>query len=209
MEERFDLVWLQRLNGATEVLRRDIPASEAADVLAEADRKDFGPFTTVFLRPQSAVVEETTETTETEATIEIDARLAEKVVAATLERAADAMSPRGTARTTIPLDWAVVSLMGHTSLGCRVRECELAGLTLFQLTIPREGKPDFVTYINPATALFGITPVAEEIARAYTRDHQPYDPAQHYRTPDPRTAVVDEDFAEDDERPDWADEEGL
>jgi hypothetical protein len=191
MEERFDLVWLQRLTGGMEVIKRDIPASEAVAVLQEYERKDLGPHTTVFLRPASYGEEETTET---ETTIEVDVGDA---LAAALEQRE--------ARVEHPIDWAIVSLMGHTSYGCQVRAGDYVGVTLFQLTIPREGTPDFVTYINPATALFGLTPVAEDVARNYARDHAPFDPAQHYRTPDPRTAVVDEDF--DDERPDWADDD--
>lgn len=50
-ELTFDLVWMQRLTGDTEVLRRGIPASEAMQALMLEERCDLGMGGTVFLRP--------------------------------------------------------------------------------------------------------------------------------------------------------------
>ena len=50
-EPTFDLLWMQRLTGATEVLRRNIPASEAMQALILEERFDHGMGSTVFLRP--------------------------------------------------------------------------------------------------------------------------------------------------------------
>lgn len=50
-DQTFELVWMQRLGGGSEVLRRCIPAATALTVLQEADREDYGPGGVVFLRP--------------------------------------------------------------------------------------------------------------------------------------------------------------
>src|SRR5262245_59446081 len=50
-EPTFDLLWMQRLTGATEILRRNIPASEAMQALLLEERHDYGMGSTVFLRP--------------------------------------------------------------------------------------------------------------------------------------------------------------
>src|SRR5262245_44514670 len=50
-EPTFDMLWMQRLTGATEILRRNIPASEAMQELMLEERHDHGMGSTVFLRP--------------------------------------------------------------------------------------------------------------------------------------------------------------
>jgi len=50
-DQTFELVWMQRMGGGSEVLRRGIPAARALAVLQEADREDYGPGGVVFLRP--------------------------------------------------------------------------------------------------------------------------------------------------------------
>jgi hypothetical protein len=47
----FELVWMQRLGGGSEVLRRGIPSADALAVLQQADREDHGPGGVVLLRP--------------------------------------------------------------------------------------------------------------------------------------------------------------
>ena len=54
-DQTFDLVFLQRLGGGTEVLDRDIPASDALRRLQEAERLYAAPGVTVFLRPSGEV----------------------------------------------------------------------------------------------------------------------------------------------------------
>ena len=46
----FELVWMQRLGGGTEVLERDIPANRALARLQQADREDHGAGGICFLR---------------------------------------------------------------------------------------------------------------------------------------------------------------
>jgi len=50
-EPTFVLLWMQRLTGATEILKRNIPASEAMQALLLEERHDYGMGSTVFLRP--------------------------------------------------------------------------------------------------------------------------------------------------------------
>jgi hypothetical protein len=53
-DQAFELVWMQRLGGGSEVLRRGIPAADALKVLEQADREDHGPGGMVLLRPDGA-----------------------------------------------------------------------------------------------------------------------------------------------------------
>ena len=51
-DQTFDLVWMQRLGGGSEVLRRNIPASDALAALEEAERTTpAAPGGVLFLRP--------------------------------------------------------------------------------------------------------------------------------------------------------------
>lgn len=52
----FDLVWMQRLGGGTEVLKRRIPAAEALIELQRADRENYGVGSVCFLRPADDVL---------------------------------------------------------------------------------------------------------------------------------------------------------
>ena len=49
--QQFDLVWMQRLGGGTEVLERNIPASAALARLQQADREDHGAGGICFSQP--------------------------------------------------------------------------------------------------------------------------------------------------------------
>jgi hypothetical protein len=81
-DQTFELVWMQRLGGGCEVLRRGIPAADALKVLEQADRDDHGPGGVVLLRPDG----------ETGATAELSARLdAAAADAAELRRLAIAL----------------------------------------------------------------------------------------------------------------------
>lgn len=52
----FDLVFMQRLGGGTEVLKRAIPAAEAFIELQRADRENYGAGSVCFLRPSDDVL---------------------------------------------------------------------------------------------------------------------------------------------------------
>lgn len=64
--------------------------------------------------------------------------------------------------------WAVVELMGHRRVAGYVRECEIAGARFLQVDIPREDGTSCTQLYSPA-AVYCITPVAEELARAAAR----------------------------------------
>lgn len=53
LTETFDLVWMQRLGGGTEVLERNIPVSAAMARLQLADLEDYGAGGVCFLRPSN------------------------------------------------------------------------------------------------------------------------------------------------------------
>lgn len=73
--------------------------------------------------------------------------------------------------------FAIVELMGHVRLGAYVREATIAGAGLLRIDIPGDttaGEPDplMTQYVAPS-ALYRMTPVTEEIARAVARHNHP------------------------------------
>jgi hypothetical protein len=71
-DQLFELVWMQRLGGGCEVLRRGIPSKDALTVLQQADGEDHGPGVVVLLRPDgetraTAELAQRAETAEAEA----------------------------------------------------------------------------------------------------------------------------------------------
>jgi hypothetical protein len=60
--------------------------------------------------------------------------------------------------------WAIVELFGHTVLAGEVSKCEIGDFV--QINIPQCGAiPPWSKMVNPK-AIYGITPVTEETARA-------------------------------------------
>lgn len=62
--------------------------------------------------------------------------------------------------------WCIVELFGHQRLAGRVSEQVIAGTSFVRVDVPEcEGRPAFTTF-KGGSAIYGITPVSEEIARA-------------------------------------------
>lgn len=60
--------------------------------------------------------------------------------------------------------WAIVELFGHTVLAGEVSKCEIGDFV--QINIPKAGVlPSWTKMVNPK-AIYGITPVTEDVARA-------------------------------------------
>lgn len=60
--------------------------------------------------------------------------------------------------------WAIVELFGHTVLAGEVSKCEIGDFV--QINIPEVGDvPAWTKMVNPK-AIYGITPVTEEVSRA-------------------------------------------
>lgn len=60
--------------------------------------------------------------------------------------------------------WAIVELFGHTVLAGEVSKCEIGDFV--QINIPEAGDvPAWSKMVNPK-AIYGITPVTEEVAKS-------------------------------------------
>lgn len=70
--------------------------------------------------------------------------------------------------------WARLELMGHRSRVGQVREVELYGGKLLRIDIPVAGGTEFVTKFYGASAIYCMTPIAEDVAKDYAeRTHDP------------------------------------
>lgn len=68
----------------------------------------------------------------------------------------------------IPFDqWCVLELMGKVRLGGRVREEQVFNVSMIRIDIPADKEGNFkgTRYFHP-NALYGITPVTQEVATA-------------------------------------------
>ena len=80
--------------------------------------------------------------------------------------------------------WAVLSLMGHRSRIGIVAEAEMYGGKLLRIDVPSGDA--FVTEYYGTSAIYSLTPIAEDVARAryVERDVRPVNPLA-YRDPTP------------------------
>lgn len=77
--------------------------------------------------------------------------------------------------------WAIVEIMGHRERAGRVSEVEVAGAKLLQIDIPTEAG-GFVTELYGGTAIYCLTPCAEQIARGRAKqlgDPRPIHPLDY------------------------------
>ncbi len=65
--------------------------------------------------------------------------------------------------------WAIVELMGHQQIAGRASEETIAGGTFLRVDVPETEDAEAFTRFYGASAIYSITPVAEEIARSATR----------------------------------------
>jgi len=61
--------------------------------------------------------------------------------------------------------WAIVELFGHAQIAGRVTEQPIAGGTFLRVDVPGTGGQEPFTRFYGASAIYSITPVAEEVAR--------------------------------------------
>jgi hypothetical protein len=69
--------------------------------------------------------------------------------------------------------WAILELMGHRKLAGILSEEEVAGAAMLRIDVPGEGETIVATQFYAAAAIYAITPVTEEIARAVAQSYQP------------------------------------
>lgn len=82
-------------------------------------------------------------------------------------------------------EWSIMELMGHRRLGGFVCETTLAGAGVLRIDIPMHAGGTCTQFYPPA-ALYCLTPVSEEIARAVARENQPR-PISQWELPPART----------------------
>lgn len=76
---------------------------------------------------------------------------------------------------SVPEQWAIIELMGRSKVAGRVRTDDVFGSTLIRIDVPFGN--DFSTqFVNPDSAVFRITLVDEELARAAASSCQMSDP---------------------------------
>ena len=62
--------------------------------------------------------------------------------------------------------WAIIELFGHTQIAGRVTEESIGGCSFLRVDVPEiGGRPGFTKYLGNG-AIYSMTPVGEEIARA-------------------------------------------
>jgi hypothetical protein len=63
-------------------------------------------------------------------------------------------------------EWAMVELMGHQRIAGRVTEAEIGGCKFVRVDVPEsEGRQPLTKFLGPS-AIYAITPMTEESARA-------------------------------------------
>jgi hypothetical protein len=67
--------------------------------------------------------------------------------------------------------WCIIELMGHRKLGGHVREQEIAGHGFIRLDVPDGDKN--ITQLYSPKSVYCISPVSEELARAYAAKCKP------------------------------------
>lgn len=106
--------------------------------------------------------------------------------------------------------WAIVELMGHVTLAGLVKEEEIASTKLLRIDIPECGEDPAHTRFFGAGAIYCMTPVTEEVARAVLARNRSK-PAFAYGLPR-QLAAADatadaDDYVEADDRDDEDDDD--
>jgi hypothetical protein len=69
--------------------------------------------------------------------------------------------------------WAILELMGHVKLAGYITEEELFGSKIGRIDIPGENGQTAVTQYFGGHTVYRLTPVTEDVARAFAIGHQP------------------------------------
>ena len=89
-------------------------------------------------------------------------------------------------------EWAKVELMGHNVIVGKVSEVVLAGGAFLRVDVPAfNGLLKFTRFFSP-NAIYGISPLSEEVARALLSHYRP-DPVSRFEMPQLAEKVTDPD----------------
>jgi hypothetical protein len=96
--------------------------------------------------------------------------------------------------------WCIVELFGHQKLAGVVAEAQIGGCSFIRVDVPEmHGQPAFTRFYGEK-AIYSITPVSEEVARA-AMDYLRVRPVATYMLPEPSPPL-----SVPDERDEWPDE---
>ena len=79
-------------------------------------------------------------------------------------------------------EWAKVELMGHNVIVGRVSEATMAGGAFLRVDVPAIGPNKAYTKFFSPSAIYGITPLAEDVARALVERFR-QEPVSRYEMP--------------------------
>lgn len=92
-------------------------------------------------------------------------------------------------------EWAIVELFGHRRLAGRVGEQQIAGAQFIRVDVPAVNGSPAVTQFYSPSAVYGIHPTSEDLARRAAATLRPPAPAQRWELP--ALPHVDADYPED------------
>lgn len=87
-------------------------------------------------------------------------------------------------------EWAKVELMGHNVIVGRVSEATLAGGAFLRVDVPASNGHQAFTKLFRPDAIYAITPVTEEVARALLNNYR-QEPVSRYEMPQIAEKVQD------------------
>lgn len=82
--------------------------------------------------------------------------------------------------------WCIIEILGHRKLGGMVREVQIAGAGFLRIDVPNKDGVTVATQFYPPSSVYAITPVAEEVARAFAVNNMPQ-PVTRWELPAPRS----------------------
>jgi len=98
--------------------------------------------------------------------------------------------------------WAILELLGHVKIAGYITEEEHFGSKLGRIDVPGpEGKTAITQYFG-GSSVYRLTPVSEEVARAFAEGNQPRPVTQYelkqIEPPPVRNHWLDDDYDDDD-----------
>ena len=93
-------------------------------------------------------------------------------------------------------EWGILELMGHRKLAGRIREVQVAGCGMLRIDIPGQGEALPSTQYYHPSAVYGITPTSEAIARGVA-EQTPYIPVSRWDLPERLRPRVQPEAVED------------